>query len=138
MEPSMLAEQNTQRAKEGYAAFMRGDIPTVLESLADDIEWVVPGPSDIPGAGTYQGKEAVLAWFGNLGENVEFHVFEPQEFIAQGDKVVSLIYAEATERRTGRRMANHEAHVWTFRDGKVARLQLFQDTAAIAAAFRGE
>jgi ketosteroid isomerase-like protein len=134
----MSAEQNTQRAKEGYAAFMRGDIPAVLESLSDDTEWVVPGPSDIPVAGAHQGKQAVLAFFGVLGENVEFHVFEPREFIAQGDKVVALIYADATVRRTGRRIVQDEAHVWTFRDGKVARLQLFQDTATAVSAFRGE
>jgi ketosteroid isomerase-like protein len=134
----MSVEENTQRAKEGYAAFMRGDIPAVLESLADDTEWVVPGPSDIPMAGAHQGKQAVLAFFGALGETLEFHIFEPREFIAQGDKVVALIHADATVRRTGRRIVQHEAHVWTFRDGKVARLQLFQDTAAAVAAFRGE
>jgi ketosteroid isomerase-like protein len=52
--------------------------------------------------------------------------------------VVALIYAEATVRSTGRRISQDEAHVWTFRDGKVARLQLFQDTAAGAAAFSEE
>jgi ketosteroid isomerase-like protein len=137
-ERSMSAEQNTQRAKDGYAAFMRGDIPAVIEFLADDIEWVTPGPSDIPVAGTYTGKQAVLAFFGVLGENLEFHVFEPREFIAQGDTVVALIHGDATVRRTGRRIVQDEAHVWTFRDGKVARLHLFQDTAAAVAAFRGE
>jgi ketosteroid isomerase-like protein len=98
-----LAEQNTQRAKDGYAAFMRGDIPAVLELLADDTEWVVPGPSDIPMAGAHQGKQAVLAFFGALGETLEFHIFEPRAFIAQGDTVVALIHADAIVRRTGRR-----------------------------------
>jgi hypothetical protein len=123
---------------DAYAAFGRGDIPAVLDTLADDIEWVVPGPSDIPTAGTYKGKQAAGAWFGVLHENLEFQVFEPREYIAQGDKVVSLIYAEATTRRNGGKIAIHEAHVWVFRDGKVTSIQFYQDTAAIAAAYRGE
>lgn len=134
----MLEQENTQRVKDGYAAFLRGDMPAVLEVLADDIEWVVPGPADSPGAGTHRGKQAVHAWFGALAENLEFQVFEPREFIAQGDKVVSLVYAEATTRRNGRKIVNHEAHVWTFRAGKVARIQFYQDTAAVVAAYRGE
>ncbi len=76
------------------------------------------------------------AWFGTLGENLDFHVFEPREFIAQGDKVVSVVYAEVTVRSTGRQVSNEEAHLWTFNDGKVARIQLFQDTEAIASGYR--
>ena len=132
----MSEQANIQTAQNGYAAFGRGDIPAILELLTDDIEWVDPGPSDVPTAGTHRGKEAVLAWFGTLGENLDFQVFEPREFIAQGDKVVSIVYAEATVRSTGRQVIDEEAHVWTFKDGKVARIQLFQDTEAIASGYR--
>jgi uncharacterized protein len=87
----MSEQANIQTAQNGYAAFGRGDIPAILELLSDDIEWVDPGPSEVPTAGTHQGKEAVLAWFVTLGENLDFQVFEPREFIAQGDKVVSIV-----------------------------------------------
>lgn len=134
----MLEQENTQRVKDGYAAFLRGDIPAVLDILADDTEWVSPGPADVPGTGTFRGKQAVLAFFGTLGESVEFQVFDPHEFIAQGDKVVALIHIESTDRRNGRKTVGHAAHVWTFADGKVARLEFFQDTEAQAAAYRGQ
>jgi ketosteroid isomerase-like protein len=52
------------------------------------------------------------------------------------DKVVSLVYSEATVRDTGRAFVNPEAHVWTTRDGKLARFQSYHDTAAAAAAHR--
>jgi uncharacterized protein len=132
----MSEEANVQAAQAGYAAFGRGDMPAILEMLADDIEWVDPGPAGVlPTAGTHRGKDAVMAWFGTLGGNVDFEVFEPREFIAQGDKVVALIHAEATIRNTGKKMVQDEAHVWTFRDGKVARIQLYLDTAAMVAAY---
>jgi len=113
-------------------------MPALLVALADDIEWVAPGPSDVPTAGTYRGKQAVQDWFGTLSENLELSVFEPREFIAQGDKVISLLYVEAARRHNGRKVVTHEAHAFTIRDGKVARFQIYQDTAAVAAAYRGE
>ena len=36
---------------------------------------------------------------------------------------------------TGRKVADHIAHVWTFEGGKLARFETFQDTAAIVAAY---
>jgi ketosteroid isomerase-like protein len=132
----MSAEENTQTAKDGYAAFGRGDVPAILELLTDDIEWLNPGPPDvIPGAGTHRGKEAVAGFFGTLAQSVDFQTFEPREFIAQGDKVVALIYSEATVRSTGRNVVDHAAHVWTFRDGKLAHFEVIQDTAALVAAY---
>ena len=83
-------------AQSAYEGFGRGDIPALAEVMADDIEWVIPGdPNDNPVAGTYRGKEEVLAWFGKLAEDLDFSTFEPRDFIAQGDKVVSIVYAEA-------------------------------------------
>src|SRR5690349_14839508 len=107
--------------------------------MADDIEWVIPGdPGENPTAGTFTGKDAVLAWFGTLASTLDFTAFEPREFIAQDDTVVTLVYAEATARETGRTVVNHEAHVWTFRDGKLAKFRNYFDTAAAAAALRVE
>ena len=131
----MSAEENVQTAQAGYAAFGRGDLPAILELLTDDIEWIEPGPADvIPAAGTYRGKDEVARFFATLSESAEITRFEPHEFIAQGDHVVVLIHTESTAKSTGRKVANHVAHVWAFEGGKVARLEMFQDTAAIVAA----
>ena len=99
----------------------------LAEVMADDIEWVDPGdPDDDPNAGTFRGKEAVLRWFSGLAATLDYTTFEPREFIAQNDTVVSLVYSEATVRDTGRAFVNPEAHVWTIRDGKLARFQSYQ------------
>ncbi len=135
----MSADENTRIAQSAYEAFGRGDMAALAEVMADDIEWVTPGDPDVdPNAGTFKGKEAVLDWFGGLASTIDFTTFEPREFIAQNDRVVSLVYAEATVRGTGRAFVTHEAHVWTFRDGKLVRFQVYLDTAASAAAHRVE
>ncbi len=132
----MSVEENVQTAKEGYAAFGRGDLPAILELLTDDIEWITPGPPDvIPAAGRRRGKQEVGGYFATLGAEVDVHKFEPQEFVAQRDHVVVLISSEATVKRTGRKVTDHVAHVWTFRGSRLARFETFQDTAALVAAY---
>jgi ketosteroid isomerase-like protein len=46
------------------------------------------------------------------------------------------VRSSTTVRNTGRAFVNPEAHVWTIRDGKLARFQSYHDTAAAAAAHR--
>ena len=135
----MSAEENTRLVQSAYEAFGRRDLAAFAEMMADDIEWVDPGdPEDDPNAGTFKGKEAVLGWFGGLASTLDYTTFEPREFIAQHDKVVCLVYAEATVRDTGRAFVSHEAQVWTFRDRKLARFQNYLDTAAADGAHRVE
>lgn len=133
----MAEQDNLQRVQDAYAAFGRGDIAGVMRDIADDIEWVIPGPADIPFAGTVRGKQALQGWFGTLAQSLSFQRFEPYEFIGRGDKVVALVRTEATAQATSRRVTNELAHVFTYRDGKLVRFQEFSDTAATADAFRG-
>lgn len=107
-----------------------------MDTLADDVEWVIPYPADIPNAGTFRGKAGVMEWLGKTGDNVEFRAFEPREFIAQGATVVVLAHAEATIKRTDREIAQDVAHVVTLRDGKIVRHQAFEDTVAVVDAYR--
>ncbi len=133
----MAEQQNVQVVEGIYAAYGRGDMAACLDAVTDDIEWVIPGPSDLPIAGTFRGKAGLQEWLGEVMETMQFRVFEPREFIAQGDKVVVLVYSEIVFPRTGRDVAGTEVHVWTVRDGKVARHQSYEDTAAVADAYRG-
>jgi uncharacterized protein len=134
----MAAEDNVQRTKDAYAAFVRGDLESVMRDMAEDIEWVGGGPADLPATGTVRGKQALQMWFGTLAQAFDFQRFEPYQFVAQGDTVVALIHSEGTVRHNQRRYANEGVHVLTYRDGKLVRFQGFDDTEAIAAAYRGK
>ena len=66
-----IASTNTNVLRRAYDAFAKGDIPTVLGLLADNIRWHVPGRS--PLSGDYTGHEGVLDFFGRchrLSESV--------------------------------------------------------------------
>ncbi len=131
------AENNTRRVQDLYSAFGMGDIPTIIEAVSDEVEWIIPGPTDIPWKGIRHGKQAVQEWFGLFGQNLEFKVFEPREFIAQRDKVVVLVHSESIVRRTGREIVNPEVHIWTFEDNMLSRFQIYEATNVVASAYYG-
>ena len=47
----MTDKENVQVISDAYAAFVRGDIPAILNILAPEIDWHVPGPAEAPYAG---------------------------------------------------------------------------------------
>jgi uncharacterized protein len=126
---------NVAVVQETYEAVGRGDIPALLDLLADDVEWTFQGPSVIPFAGTRRGREGVAEFFSLVGGNLEFERFEPREFVAQGDTVVVLGFERSLVKPTGRTFEQEWAHVYKLRDGKVARFLAIEDTAAHAVAF---
>jgi ketosteroid isomerase-like protein len=121
--------------QEAYEAVGRGDIPMLLGLLTDDVEWSLQGPSVIPFAGTRHGREGVAEFFALLDETVEFQAFEPREFVAQGDTVAVLGFERNRIKPTGRTFEQEWAHVYTLRDGKIAKHRALEDTAAYVVAF---
>lgn len=133
----MGEEDNTNLVRQAYGNFQRGDIPGVLGLLSDDIEWITPETEELPFASAYHGVEEVGRFFSTLDDAQEVLQFEPTEFVAQNDKVVALGHYAWRVKATGRDFQSDFAHVFTMRDGKIARFQEYTDTAAANAAFRG-
>src|SRR5689334_5548839 len=98
----MSPEQNTQVVKDAYAAFGRGDVNAILAMVDDSVEWEgVKGTEGVaPHAGIRRGKAAVGEFFQILSTTLDFQMFEPREFIAQGDAVVSIGRYKATVKST--------------------------------------
>ena len=130
----MSDKTNAEVVQQSYAAFGQGDIPALLSLLTDDVEWTLQGPSVIPWAGTHHGHEGVTEFFSLLGETLEFEQFEPREYVAQGDTVVVLGHERSLIKPTGRGFEQEWAHVYTLRDGKIAKHRALENTAAYVAA----
>jgi len=132
----MVAAANVQVLSAAYMAFVRGDIPAVLSAFAPDIDWYVPGPAEAPYAGRRRGHEDVHRFFRELASTVEFKVFEPREFVAQGDRVMALGHYEGRVRATGKVFSIEWVMGWRMRDGKAVAFREYTDTQALGAAFR--
>ena len=131
----MAEQQNVKVVQDAFAAFGRGDIPTLLDNLSDNVEWFLPGEGMIPQAGAYRGRDGVARFFQTLNQTTEFLAFEPREFIAQGDRVIALGWYRGKAKATGRSFEADWVMSFSLRDGKVLKFQEFTDTAAIAPAY---
>jgi uncharacterized protein len=133
----MAENDNLRNVQQMYAAFARGDIATLLDAVADDVDWQWLGPTGLPYAGLRRGRTEVAQFFSAIDQAIEVQQFEPREFIAQNDRVVVLGHERSRVRSTGRTFEQEWAHVYSLRDGKVVRFRGYEDTAAQVAAFRG-
>ena len=118
-----MSDENAQLLRQAYAAFARGDVPTVLQILADEITWHVPGRS--PLSGDYKGHDEVVGFFarsmelsgGTLRVDVD-------EIVADGERVIVLTTVSA--QRNGRHWSTPEVHVWRVVDGRATEFCEYQ------------
>jgi ketosteroid isomerase-like protein len=116
-----------------YEAFGRGDIPSILQHLADDVAW--EGWADnqaqkagVPWMKARRGKAGAGEFFGVVGQ-LQIHDFKVLSIMAGGNQVAAEFVIEATV-PSGKRYRDEEMHLWTFNDaGKVVRLRHYLDTA---------
>jgi ketosteroid isomerase-like protein len=120
--------------KQAYGAFSRGDVPAVLDLVADQVDWRFWGASRLPYTGTCKTKGEVGRWFAAIAEVDDIKAFEPREFIDGGDHVTVLGWERTAARPGGKVFETEWIHVFTVRDGKVVRFWGLYDTEASAAA----
>jgi uncharacterized protein len=115
-----------------YAAFAKGDVPTVLGAMDPNIEW-----NEAEGfmyGGTYKGPNAILEnVFMKFATEWEGFSVVPDKTIDGGDgNVVALGTYSGKYLKTGKSMSVPFAHAWEFRDGKIIRMRQYTDTMLIA------
>lgn len=132
----MSAQENRQIVIEGYRDYQNGNIQGLLDRYHEDAEWSAPESELLPFSGNFHGKSGIAQFFAKLDASVQTIRFEPRQFIAEGDKVVVIGEASWLAKPTGRAYDSSWVHVFTLRDGKVARLEAFYDTAASERAFQ--
>jgi ketosteroid isomerase-like protein len=132
----MSEEQNQQVVRGLFEAFGRGDVPSMLAALSEDVDWRIDGPASVPYFGRHAGHEGVVDFLTKLGSNVEMERFEPRDFIAKGDRVVVLGGERGRVKTTGRAFDNEWAMVFTLEGGKIKSFRSYEDSGAVAEGFR--
>ena len=132
----MSERENTELVQRIYGSFRDGDIPAMLDSLSEDVQWVTAEIEGVPTGGTWRGREQVGRFFETLSDGQEARQLELREYVAQDDMVVALGHYAWHVKATGKVWESDFAHVLSVRDGKVTRFQEYTDTAAIRDALR--
>src|SRR5688572_12134177 len=117
-----------------YEAFGRGDIPAIIEFLADNVEWEQWADNSAQKAGVpwmqpRKGKDGVFEFFKIVGE-FDIKDFQVLSIMGNGNKVAVEFMIDADVPATGGHFRDEEMHLWTFDEqGKVIRLRHYTDTA---------
>ena len=130
---------NTEVVQALYAAFMRGDLSTILTMVSETVSWDNSrvASKECPWNGDFSGRSQLPGFFKAVGDNFAFTMFEARSFVASGNDVVALLRLESTLIKNGRPLVNDVVHVWSLDDdGLVTSYRHFNDTAQELAAWR--
>jgi len=87
--------------------------------------------------GRFVGREGYLTWVGRWLEAWESFTVEPLEFEALGDRyVVGRILQRGKGRGSGVEISMETTYLFDFRDGRLARFQVYPDREQALAAAR--
>jgi ketosteroid isomerase-like protein len=105
------------------------DVEEFYALLAEDIVWDL-SRSPFPEAGVYHGIDAVRAWFSGLRDafgDVRYEVEKQREL---DDRVAQLVRVSGRGPGSQIPVDYRFAPVFTFRDGKIIRMDRYDDWAA--------
>ncbi|MFL6238477.1 MAG: nuclear transport factor 2 family protein [Actinomycetes bacterium] len=117
--------ENAAVINNAYAAFGRGDIPAVIDLVDDKVDW--SSPATLPQGGHFEGKGGVGQFFQGLGaawDSLSLNVESVSD--AGSDLVIGLVHLDG-KRKDGSASGYGATHVFTVRDGKIARFREYTD-----------
>jgi ketosteroid isomerase-like protein len=132
----MNEQENIRLVQEGYRLFLSGDIDNLLKIHTRDSAFIFHGTSYLnPFTDTFRGDEELRQFFQTVSESLDFELYELDEFIAQGDKVIVLGHDKSRTKDTGKTIVEERVHVFTVQDGKVLRLDSYGEVNKMMAAY---
>jgi ketosteroid isomerase-like protein len=116
-----MSEENVEIVRQGFEAYVRGDLSAALASFDADI---VFNPAE---EAPIQGRDAVLAYIQRWEEPWEDYEGEAEEFIDAGDRVVVTLHFKGRGRGSGIEVEARFHQVHTLREEKTVRMDEYTD-----------
>jgi uncharacterized protein len=113
----MGAKENSDLVRSGYEAFQKGDLAAFDNILAEGCVWHVPGRGLL--AGDKNGRQAVVEYYGKLGELSEGSIKVDLHDVLANDEHVAGLHS-ASAQRGGKSYETTEVIVFHVQDGRVS------------------
>jgi len=119
-----MSQENVEIVRRAWEASLRHDNEAVFSLYDPEVEWDLTAA---PGFDTrvYRGVEGVQQWFRDWIDAVDDLSADVEEWIDTGDHVIAMLHWTARGKRSGAPVDMRQAHLWTVRNGKLARLRVF-------------
>lgn len=114
--------------QEFYSLFAQGNVPGALDLLHLDVEWSETERSPYY-AGAVRGAAAIVETvFAPITGDFDGFAGVPEEFVAQGDRVVVFGKYSGVAKVSGKALLVPFVHSWTVSEGKLARFVQYTDS----------
>jgi ketosteroid isomerase-like protein len=120
-----MSQENVEIVRRAYGAYAQGDVETILDSLDPAVE--IHDVAEIPDPQIHHGHEGFMQSQLKFAEIFPDLRVEPVDVIDAGDRVVALAHAVGRDERTGTKIRQRVAAVWTMREGKGVLLVYYAD-----------
>jgi ketosteroid isomerase-like protein len=121
-----------------YAARKAGDEKALVGMFRPDAVFRVAGaPETFPVAASATGDAEIRDRVRGFVQTFQFLEMEPLDLIIEGDKAARRWRAKIKHVPTGEVREMEASDIWTFKDGKVACLVQYVDTAMVAELLKG-
>jgi ketosteroid isomerase-like protein len=131
----VAAQKNIEKVRQAIDAFNRRDTEAMLEIGGDDFEYDW-SRSLGPNRGVYHGVEGFMKFVRDQWSTFDEVRLEAHEFIPRGRHVVTTSTTHGRGRQ-GIPVSANSAMLYTFEDGRLVRITLFQERGEALAAAAG-
>ena len=128
-----MADQKIETIQKIYEAFGTGDVPAILVSLTDEVDFGSEVDSKVaPWHGLRRNKQDVADFFRAIAENLEVTEFTLLSIASNDTDVMAVIRFGVEVPATGKSGAMDIHHWWRFDGDKVCFYRGTEDTALTA------
>jgi ketosteroid isomerase-like protein len=120
-----VSGENVDFVERGFEAFNEGGVEGILPFIHPEFEATTP-PNLASEPDTYRGHDGIRRWFDSFDEVMDGIRWDAHDFQQAGDKVVVEFTLRARGKTTGLDFGQDAVMVWSLRDGKAIRVELFE------------
>ncbi len=119
-----MSQENVELVRQAHERFAKTGEP-MWEMIGGQVEVF---DHDIPDASNpYRGADGMAQWLADFAQSWDRYELDVERLIDAGDRVVSLFRIRAVGAGSGVPVERGDAMVWAFRDGKLVRLDYYND-----------
>jgi ketosteroid isomerase-like protein len=119
-----VSRESVETVKAGFEALERGGVEELLTFIHPEFEVTTP-PGLAVEPDTYRGHDGLRRYFDSFYEAMDEIRFIPEEFIEVGERVVVPVRLLARGKETGIEVEQRIVQVWSLRDEKAIRVDVF-------------
>ena len=120
-----MSGENVDFIERGFEAFNERGVDGILPFIHPEFEATTP-PNLASEPDTYRGHDGIRRWFDSFDDVMDGIRWDAHDFQQAGDKVVVEFTLRARGKTTGLDFGQDAVMVWSMRDGKAIRVELFE------------